>query len=622
MLSTVAIHAARNSVAGIGGCCAGVRQAPSASAGQAARNAVAIRGRALRVENWPVENSNVGRTRAEVVAPGGPPRNRLMCWTLMLDGIAAQGWNGATVPTFAELGICEPVCRAMAERGRVEAWPVQIGVAGPMLQGQDVLVLAPGGTGKSLAFALPLLQRLTESTARAGSKEPVALVLAGSRESAEQTALSLDDAGRYLLLRGTVAADGANWNKAQSDLRTGVEILVATPRRLLELLRQRQVALHSVAMVVVDDADLLLDQGLQLELDKLLARLPGQRQSIVVAATQTAAVEQLARDWLREPIFVDTGGTVAGTAPRRKGAQRQGAQRQPAPRAPAAAPPTGPVTLPAWLDAPAAATSGPSRKQPQRTANPAAKTAPAAAAAAGGLAVTGELVLFVAQADKPALLRHLLAKPGVQTAVVFVREGETAAQLAEELAADGIRTVALHSDLPRDERDQVFAHFGRQVRVLVSTDTVARVMPLPRANLVVHYEPPRKATDVAVRGQSAPTALFLCAPAEQRFLRTIEHVLGYGLPIVEHHPFSDGGAGGGAGDARTAADAAAPPPPDTAPPIQDVGQDVGGDVDEGIADEIADAVVGARGATARRPAQKAKPPARKKRKSTTRRARG
>src|SRR5262249_55482464 len=148
-----------------------------------------------------------------------------------------------------------------------------------------------------------------------------------------------------------------------------------------------------------------------------------------------------------------------------------------------------------------------------------------------------------------------------------------------------------------DEREQVFASFGRQVRVLVSTDTVARVVPLPRANLVVHYEPPRKATDVAVRGQAAPTALFLCAPAERRFLRTIEHVLGYGLPIVEHHPF----AGGCAGDDRTAdpqaaADAMAPPPPDTAPPVVGVGGGVGADVDEGVADDIADAVVGSRGA--------------------------
>jgi len=208
----------------------------------------------------------------------------------------------------------------------------------------------------------------------------------------------------------------------------------------------------------------------------------------------------------------------------------------------------------------------------------------------------------------------------VQTAVVFVREGETAAHLAEGLSADGIRTVALHSDLPRNEREQVFASFGRQVRVLVSTDTIARVVPLPRANLVVHYEPPRKATDVAVRGQSAPTALFLCAPAEQRFLRTIEHVLGYGLPIVEHHPFADGGAGdAGATDPQAAADAMAPPPPDTAP----TGGGAGADVDEGVADEIADAVVGSRGARARKPAPKQKPPPRKKSgKSTTRRVRG
>src|SRR5262249_7931442 len=159
-----------------------------------------------------------------------------------------------------------------------------------------------------------------------------------------------------------------------------------------------------------------------------------------------------------------------------KGARQQGKPGQAAPRAPAVSPPQGPVTLPSWLDEPTAAKSGASRKKPRPAAMPAAKAAPSVtpAAAAGGLAVTGELVLFVAQADKPALLRHLLAKPGVQTAVVFVREGETAAHLAEGLGADGIRTVALHSDLPRDERDQVFADFGRKVRVLVSTDTVAR----------------------------------------------------------------------------------------------------------------------------------------------------
>jgi superfamily II DNA/RNA helicase len=553
----------------------------------------------------------------------------------MLDAAAGHGWNGATLPTFAELGICEPVCRAMAERGRVEAWPVQTGVAGPMLQGQDVLVLAPGGAGKSVAFALPLLHRLTASTVRAGPKEPAALVLAGSRESAEQTGLVLDDAGRYLQLRSTVAADGANWNKSQSDLRAGVEILVATPRRLLELVRQRQVSLHSVAIVVVDDADMLLDQGLQLELDKLHSLLPGQRQSILVAASGSAigsvggaaggsAVEPLARHWLNEPIFVDAAGVAAGAAaPRRKGA-RQKAAVPPAvsPAGPAAAPPPpqGPVTLPSWLDEAAPAKGNAPRSRMKPLAKPAAKAAPGQASGPG-LAVTGELVLFVAQADKPGLLRHLLAKPGVRTAVVFVREGETAAHLAEGLVADGIPSVALHSDLPRDEREEVFADFGQHVRVLVSTDTVARVVPLPRASLVVHYEPPRKATDVAVRGKSAPTALFFCAPAEQRFLRTIEHVLGYGLPIVEHHPFAgDGGpSGGGAGDPDAIADAAAPTPAEAAPE--------GADVDEGVADDIADAVVGARPAKARKPAkppapQKGSRKANPKGKPTTRRVSG
>src|SRR5262249_58528361 len=124
-------------------------------------------------------------------------------------------------------------------------------------------------------------------------------------------------------------------------------------------------------------ADMLLDQGLHLELDKLHALLPGQRQAVAVAATSSASVEQLARDWLLEPIFVEADGVVAGaTVPRPNGARQQGQPGHAAPRAPAVSPPQGPVTLPSWLDEPTAAESGASRKKPRPAAMPAAEAAP------------------------------------------------------------------------------------------------------------------------------------------------------------------------------------------------------------------------------------------------------
>src|SRR5262249_39361732 len=186
--------------------------------------------------------------------------------------------------SFADLRLVEPLQRALAALGFTVPTTIQRRALPPLLQGRDVFAVAGAGSGKSSAATLALLQVLTGRPLRADSKETRALLLAPTREQAEQLGLLLEGHGRYLRVRHLVAADGTSWNHSAKELRAGVEILVATPKRLLELRRQRALSLRSVEIVVLDDADRMLEQGLLLELDKLLFELPEQRQAALLAS--------------------------------------------------------------------------------------------------------------------------------------------------------------------------------------------------------------------------------------------------------------------------------------------------------------------------------------------------
>jgi len=204
--------------------------------------------------------------------------------------------------TFAELGIAEPLLRALREEAYTTPTPIQVQAIPPVLAGRDVLGCAQTGTGKTAAFALPILQHLAEKPLPG---RPVrALVLAPTRELAAQIAESFRAYGRHYRLSSTVVYGGVGLGPQKDALRRGVDILVACPGRLLDLIGQGCVRLDQVQTLVLDEADRMLDMGFIHDIRKIIARLPARRQNLLFSATMPRDIRTLADDILHAPTEV------------------------------------------------------------------------------------------------------------------------------------------------------------------------------------------------------------------------------------------------------------------------------------------------------------------------------
>ncbi len=205
--------------------------------------------------------------------------------------------------SFITLGLSSPLSEAVRSLGFDAPTPIQLGAIGPALQGHDVLGCAHTGSGKTLAFALPLLQSLSGSPGR----QAQALVLVPTRELATQVGDTIRALAQHLPQqpRVSVVFGGVSINPQMMGLRGGTEVLVATPGRLLDLVAHNAVKLSGVNLLVLDEADRLLDLGFAEELNQLLALLPAKRQSLFFSATFAPAVQALANTLLQEPVRVD-----------------------------------------------------------------------------------------------------------------------------------------------------------------------------------------------------------------------------------------------------------------------------------------------------------------------------
>src|SRR5947207_7814591 len=188
--------------------------------------------------------------------------------------------------TFSELRLSEPILRAVAGEGYSVPTPIQTQSIPHVLAGADLLGCAQTGTGKTAAFALPILDRLFRSRVANEGRAPIrALVLAPTRELAAQIADGFRDYGRYTGLRSAVIFGGVSQYRQEQALRLGVDILVATPGRLLDLMSQRLVPLSRLEILVLDEADRMLDMGFLPDVKRILAALPRQRQTLLFSAT-------------------------------------------------------------------------------------------------------------------------------------------------------------------------------------------------------------------------------------------------------------------------------------------------------------------------------------------------
>jgi len=218
--------------------------------------------------------------------------------------------------SFESLGLAPALLRALSEHGYTTPTPIQAEAIPHALAGHDLLGGAQTGTGKTAAFALPLLQRLSVDAAQGGrGRAPRALILVPTRELAVQVSESLRDYGRHLRLQVAMIFGGVGMQPQIDALRRGVDILVATPGRLIDHLQQGTASLSSVRILVLDEADRMLDMGFLPAMKRILAKVPSERQTLLFSATFDPAIRALALEFMRDPqqVQIAARNTVAET---------------------------------------------------------------------------------------------------------------------------------------------------------------------------------------------------------------------------------------------------------------------------------------------------------------------
>ena len=377
---------------------------------------------------------------------------------------------------FSELGLCPELLQAIAEAKYTLPTPVQAAAIPPILSAQDVQACAQTGSGKTAAFALPMLQRLLDRPAaterrvsgdrsaakgipRSANGATRGLVLVPTRELAMQVGEAFRSLGRYLPqpIKVLTVFGGVSINPQMMALRGGADIVVATPGRLLDLADHNAVRLSDVSTLVLDEADRLLDEGFADELTRVLALLPDRRQNLLFSATFPPAVRSLAELLLRNPVRVDVA-TVAATLPDIQ--QRSIAV------------------------------------DPQR---------------------------------RTQLLRHLIRHHGWERTLVFVATKYATEHIAVKLQRLGFAARALNGDLSQGARTQALADFkAGRVQVLIATDVASRGIDVVDLAAVVNFDLPRSTADYVHRigrtgraGASGVAVSFVSAATEAHF-RLIE----------------------------------------------------------------------------------------------------
>ncbi len=395
-------------------------------------------------------------------------------------------------PTFADLGLQPALLRAAAAAGWVAPSAIQAAAIPAVLQGRDVLAQAPTGAGKTAAYLLPLLQRLLTDLQAPGAADERprrlrALVLAPTRELATQIAAAAQALAPQL--KTVVVVGGLSINPQMQALRGGAHLLVATPGRLLDLTRQNAVHLRDLHLLVLDEADRLLDADFADETRRVLALAPRQRQTLLFSATLPEAVQALAARVQHQALVLTAG----------------------------AARPDG--------DAAEAADA-------TEAASPTSRSAPGGATGSRAHAHITQRAIVVDTARRNTLLRHLLRTEAWPRALVFVATQHGAEHLADKLRQAGVAAAALHGDLSPGRRGQVLSDLQTgHLAVLVATDLASRGLDVVHLPVVINFDLPRSAADHTHRigrtGRAGAPGLavsFICAdaPGSEAHFRLIE----------------------------------------------------------------------------------------------------
>ncbi|MEL3951811.1 DEAD/DEAH box helicase, partial [Streptomyces sp. LNU-CPARS28] len=336
----------------------------------------------------------------------------------------------ALTTTFRELGILPETAEALEAVGIINPFPIQEMTLPVALSGTDVIGQAKTGTGKTLGFGLPLLERVTvpadveagRATPEQLTEAPQALVVVPTRELCQQVTNDLLTAGKARNVRVLAIYGGRAYEPQVEALKKGIDVVVGTPGRLLDLAGQRKLNLKHVKCLVLDEADEMLDLGFLPDVEKIINMLPVKRQTMLFSATMPGAVIGLARRYMSQPTHIratapdDEGHTVANTA---------------------------------------------------------------------------QFVYRAHSMDKPEMVSRILQADGRGLAMIFCRTKRTAADIAEQLERRGFASGAVHGDLGQGAREQALRAFRNgKVDVLVCTDVAARGIDVEGVTHVINYQSP------------------------------------------------------------------------------------------------------------------------------------
>jgi ATP-dependent RNA helicase RhlE len=394
---------------------------------------------------------------------------------------------------FSLLGLSEPIVRAVGTEGYQTPTPIQSKAIPHIIAGKDLLGCAQTGTGKTAAFALPLLHRLGGTPPVFAAPAPAlkpgqhvhqshgpksgkgrrirALILSPTRELASQIAESFRAYGKNVDLRGAVIFGGVSQGAQTRALQAGVDILVATPGRLLDLMDQGYIDLRSVQVFVLDEADRMLDMGFIEPIRKIVAKIPKERQTLMFSATMPPPIRALANSILRDPVSVEV--TPVSSA----------------------------------------------------------------------VDKIEQSVYFVEKRQKPELLVHFLKGAPVTRALVFTRTKHGADKVVRQLYLAGISAEAIHGNKSQSQRTRAMTNFkSGRAPVLVATDVAARGIDVDNISHVFNYDlPVEPETYVHRIGRTARAgasghAVSFCDVDERGTLRAIERLIKKQIPFGQEAP--------------------------------------------------------------------------------------
>jgi superfamily II DNA/RNA helicase len=375
--------------------------------------------------------------------------------------------------TFSSLISNKNLLKAITELGYQEPTPIQQQAIPEILAGADIMAGAQTGTGKTAAFALPLLSRLDDrfvadssaSDSAASGTLPLdrkvrVLVLTPTRELAQQVYKSFETYAQHTQVNIAIAYGGVSIKPQIAQIADGAEVLVANPGRLLDHIENGSVSLQDLQCLVFDEADRMLDMGFKDEIDNILKHAPSKRQTLLFSATFDDAIFTLSKTLLNDPKLIEVSERNAAAA-------------------------------------------------------------------------EVEQIVYTVDADrKRELTSHLIGMRNWRQVLIFTRTKKMADDLAKEMCKDGIVTQSLHGDKSQGARERVLAEFKQgNTRALVATDVAARGIDIIDLKYVINYELPYVAEDYIHRigrtGRAGNTglAISLMSPSEEWLLEAVEKVL-------------------------------------------------------------------------------------------------